>query len=85
MLSFCVWGFDLSVLWKSFVVVVWGFVLFCWSWSFFGLIWFKMRMSEEYGFGYVELRMPIKYLSGDAHKYISLGLREEVGARCINL
>ena len=44
-----------------------------------------MRMNEEYGFGYVEFRMPIKYLSGDTRKYISLELREEVGARCINL
>lgn len=44
-----------------------------------------MRMYEEYGFGYVELRMPIKYLSGDAHKYKSLGLREDVRARCVNL
>ena len=30
-----------------------------------------MRMNEEYGLGYVELRIPIKYLSGDAHKYKS--------------
>lgn len=44
-----------------------------------------MRMNEEYGLGYVELRMPIKYLSGDARKYKSLGFREEVGARCVNL
>lgn len=45
-LSFCVWGFDLRVLWKSFVVV-WGFVLFCWSWSFIGLVWFLPYLRTE--------------------------------------
>lgn len=31
---------------------------------------FKMRMNEEYGSGYVELRIPIKHLSRDADKHI---------------
>lgn len=46
-LSFCVLGFDLRVLWKSFVVVVWGFVLFCWSWRFIGLVWFLPYLRTE--------------------------------------